>query len=427
MRVLMLTPDLGFLDRRIAQEAATLARRGWRVDIYPALGELPATTLAPGVQMLPVSHAPELAGPRRLRLGFVKRFLKTAAPPLHRLADAAQHALIDRTRQITDASLQQVLPHGPYGLVIAHDIPVLPLARRLAEVWGSSLVCDLHEIFPEQEEFFSSEIARRYWRSIESSNLPSADGIICVNEAVREYVASRYAPSAPIAVVHNSVPFVERDQLGGNMLRDLFQIPRGRSIAVFAGSLRPDKNLETLIRGFGLARPNGWVLALLGSGAEQDRLQKLIGDMGLGEFVYVGRRVSQDELVRVLSSANLGILPYRGQGLNTEIATPNKLFEYIQARLPIATSRLPMIELLVGSVGNAVFVDFSTDQTTAEGLRNCIARVAELDSSVLEGVARVLSWESDERELLSLVDLAVLNGLRRVGSSESTGTVGASV
>src|SRR5262245_56472470 len=51
----MLTPDVGRLDRRIAQEAATLAASGWEVEIHPSMD--PGLTydgeLASGVRFLP--------------------------------------------------------------------------------------------------------------------------------------------------------------------------------------------------------------------------------------------------------------------------------------------------------------------------------------------------------------------------------------
>ena len=40
LSVLMLTPDIGLLDRRIAQEAGSLASRGFSVDIYPVFDPL---------------------------------------------------------------------------------------------------------------------------------------------------------------------------------------------------------------------------------------------------------------------------------------------------------------------------------------------------------------------------------------------------
>jgi glycosyltransferase involved in cell wall biosynthesis len=118
--------------------------------------------------------------------------------------------------------------------------------------------------------------------------------------------------------------------------------------------------------------------------------------------------VPQGDLVHVAASADIALLPYRAYGFNYLISTPNKLYEYMQARLPIATSRLPMIERIVGVHGNGGFLDFSTASRLAPDLRAFIVDVAPgITPATLEAAAREFSWENDERAFMELVDLAM--------------------
>src|SRR5262249_24065504 len=155
-----------------------------------------------------------------------------------------------------------------------------------------------------------------------------ADGLICVNQGVGDYMRSRYAPSIPLAVILNSVPYVARTRLAGRALRDLYPIPAGLRTILFAGSLRASANLAVTIRGFGLAKLDGWALAILGEGRLASDLAGLVRRLGLEGRVFLGKRVPQDELIAVASGADLGLIPYLGRGLNHQVATPNKLFEY---------------------------------------------------------------------------------------------------
>jgi len=237
--ILMLTPDQGALDRRIAQEAGTLAARGWMVDIYPTHGPLdpPPGMLAPGVRMLPRPSQPRASRARQF-----KHLLRDTVPVVHRAADAIQSALTDRARQIADWNAGHLLERGPYEAVFAHDIPVLPLAVRLKAAWGCAVICDLHEIYPEMDTTASAARTRAYWRRIEVEYLPLADGILCVNVAVEEHITDLRRSDVSVGVVQNSVPYLADPHRPGCDIRTIYGIPADRRVLAFAGRLVADTN-----------------------------------------------------------------------------------------------------------------------------------------------------------------------------------------
>jgi starch synthase len=417
MRALMLTPDEGHLDRRIAQEANSLAEHGWSVDIYPAVdpGLRYDDELSVGVRLGASPRPPSVVTRRKAMLRRVKRMLVRYLPRAGRFVEAMQYRVRDIAGEIEDANVIDLLAKPPYDLIFAHDIPVLPLAVRLKTEWSCPVICDLHEVFAEQTAWILSATGRRYWRSIESRYLARVDGIMCVNAAVADYVRRSCAPTAEIVVIHNSVPFVPRSTLRAGRpdqsLHAYYPIPEQARIMLWAGTLRDQANLDVLIGGFARAQLDGWVLAFLGDGPLLESLSELVARERLGERVFLGRRAPQRDLVMVASSADVGLLAYQTESFNLMVATPNKLFEYVQARLPIATSGLPMVEQLIGPIGNGRLVDFATLESTAEGLRRFVS--ADLDGisdETLETAAKVLSWASDEAVLLRLVESSIGSG-----------------
>jgi starch synthase len=412
MRALMLTPDEGHLDRRIAQEAGTLTARGWEVDIYPAVdpGLDYEADLPPGVRLLGNPRPGRTTGGRGRILRRAKRTVARVVPAAGRAIEAMQYRARDIAGEITDVNLERLMRLEPYALVFAHDVPVMPLAARLKTAWGAGLISDLHEVFPEQDEHFTSGTARAYWRGLEAAGLAASDGIICVNAAVADYVRVTHAPAAPIAVIHNSVPYVE-PRADGPGLRSIYPILDGMQTMLFAGSLRPYAGLEVLIDGFAAANLDGWALAILGDGRLLAELEGRVRRHRLAARVFIGRHVRQRDLIGVASTTDIALLPYQAHGFNHRIATPNKLFEYIQARLPIATSRLPMVERIVNVHGNGGFVDFSTPQATASGLAAFVRDVAPtITPAALEAAAREFSWEHEEGQLVRLVDQVMSEG-----------------
>lgn len=405
-RALMLTPDEGHLDRRIAQEAATLAGLGWSVDIFPVVdpGLRYQGLLAASVRLLSSPRPPASVGSVRRAMRASRRQVGRIVPWADRAVEALRYRRWDRARQLADASREHLLALGRYELVFAHDVPVFPLGVELAKRWRSPLICDLHEIFPEQDEHFTTATARRYWRSVERIGMADADGIICVNEAVADYVRARYGPSVPIIILHNTMPFMTREALVGRSIGEYYPIPAESQVMIFGGSLRPHANLEMVIAGFGRANLAGWVLAILGDGPLKDSLLRDVERLGLRDRVFLGARADERDLVPAIASAAVGLLPYQAVGINHEIATPNKLFEYLQARVPIATSRLPMVERIIEATRTGGYVDYSSMEATAAGLRAFVTRtLPEISREALDAAAERFAWEREEGELVTLV------------------------
>lgn len=415
LRALMLTPDEGFLDRRIVQEASSLASRGWEVDIYPAVdpGLTYAAPLRAGVRLLTSPAPARAAGPPKRMLRALRRQLRSRLGYLDRAIEAARYRRTDRAAAIAATNEEHLLGQRSYSLVFAHDVPVFPLGIRLSEAWSAPLICDLHEIFPEQDEHFTTATARRYWRSVEAQGIARASGIICVNAAVAAYVTDRYVPAARVVTIHNSMPYVAPAALAGGDIRRHYPIAEDQRVMLFAGSLRPYANLETVIAGFGHAGLDGWALAILGTGPLHAALARLVRRVRLEGRVFLGGRAAESELVSVAASADAAVLPYQAVGINHQIATPNKLFEYMQARLPIATSRLPMIERIVSGSGIAGFVDFSSTDATAAGLNDFVsATLPTIGEEALEAAAQRWSWEREEDALFEVVAAAISAGPR---------------
>ena len=80
----------------------------------------------------------------------------------------------------------------------------------------------------------------------------------------------------------------------------------------------------------------------MGSGDIKDVLQHKAKALGLlNDKIYFHEAVPQDELIYYSASADMGIIPYPHIDLNSYYCTPNKLFEFIQARLPMIANDSP--------------------------------------------------------------------------------------
>ena len=235
--------------------------------------------------------------------------------------------------------------------------------------------------------------------------MPESDGILCVNEAVESYVTERYRVTVNRRVLHNAVPFLDLTRIRTPRIHDLYGIPSTTRVAVFAGSLRLHGNLETMLLGFAAARLEGWALALIGDGPLQPKLERLVATHRLEQMVRLGYRAPQDDLVGILSSADFGIIPFLPYSRNLEISTPAKLYEYIQARLPILATPLPLVAPVIEERGIGGTFDASTAASAADGIRRFVAETLPLiTADRLEAAARQVNWQAEEASLVAIVD-----------------------
>src|SRR5262249_27506804 len=91
------------------------------------------------------------------------------------------------------------------------------------------------------------------------------------------------------------------------------------------------------------------VLVLMGpDGGLRSWLIDLAASAGtLGKKVFVIDAVPQNVLLDYTASADVGIIPYPPVDMNSRLCTPNKLFEYIVAGLPILANDLPELRRFV--------------------------------------------------------------------------------
>ena len=108
-----------------------------------------------------------------------------------------------------------------------------------------------------------------------------------------------------------------------------------------------------------------------------------------------------EQLRAVTASADVGGLFYRHIGRHNDYAAPNKLFDYIQARVPVLASPLPEISRVVTEYEIGDLIETHDPEHIASKIREMLGdaeRLAKWKEN-LNLAAQKLCWES-EREVL---------------------------
>jgi glycosyltransferase involved in cell wall biosynthesis len=258
-------------------------------------------------------------------------------------------------------------------VVHCHDCVALPTGWLVKRQLQIPLIYDAHEIY-------EAVAARRfgatdYFARVHRKYLPRIDGFIAVNDSAATYYRHAY-PAAPQAVViRNATDEAPRGDYAGQLHRAAGLALTDR-ILLYQGGFTKHRGLDTLVRSAKLLSDD-WFLVMMGWGPLTDELKKIAqrpqGE-GPSEKVRFVPAVPPSELLTWTQGATVGIVPYEDKMLNHWIATPNKLWEYPNAGVPMIVQPFPEMRRIVETYGCGWLLP---EEFTAGGIANLVASLSE--------------------------------------------------
>lgn len=336
--VLVLTTDRQ-IDRRTLQQADSLEAAGWKVTVLAmprdesfSQDDPRVVRIDPHFKTVGIKNYSLLSTYRTIRSylpmnGRVMNFMKRFAWKYFAIQESLYLNLFSNA----------LLQYSP-DVVMAIDLPMLPVALSVVERCGAKLVYDSHELYIEQG---FSESEKQRWKSIEEKYIKACDAVITVNPSIAAELEHRYHIS-PVNVIYNALDCTYTPTKK-NYFHRIFNLPSDRKILLLQGGLSVGRNLETLIDTIAHIQNQNVDLVILGDGQLRHALEKRAIKLGIQHRIYFHPAVPQEQLLDYTQSADAGIIPYQANCLNNYYCTPNKLFEFMSAGIPILASDLPEI------------------------------------------------------------------------------------
>ncbi|MEZ5595326.1 MAG: glycosyltransferase [Pseudomonadales bacterium] len=373
--ILMLCHDQ-HLDRRVVAQAQSLIRQGHEVQLLALAFDANGVeeTTPEGIRLrriglnAVVPENPTYLGYTRRQVG-LNNLLNRLANRWHQRTGLFQRGFnaasklnwhlyrVELLARYRNRHLHDPLPfrqafsgHAPAerpDAIQVHDLPALEAGVELAARWQVPLVYDAHELYPEQRSF--SSVQRRLCAQAEARLTPRADLVFAVNESIAAEMARRYAIAKPVVLTNAIDPDPSfNPDAHYNLLREKTGLSGERRILLLQGGFAPHRNLEELVVAMRHVKTTNVDLVMMGFGDFGNRLREVATRIGLiDRRVLFLPAVPQSELLQHSASADLGIIPYPHVDLNSYFCTPNKLFEFIQAGLPILANDSPELRRYV--------------------------------------------------------------------------------
>ncbi|MBN2519068.1 MAG: glycosyltransferase [Bacteroidales bacterium] len=277
-------------------------------------------------------------------------------------------------------------------ILIANDLDTLLPNYLVSKIRKKKLVFDSHEYFIESPEIIGRPVVKNIWLKIEKWILPSIKHAITVSDSIAEAYYKNYGIN--MEVIRNFPNYIKD--------ADRLNISPNTKTIIYQGSLNIGRGIELVIKALIFLKEYEFII--VGEGDITDKLKKLVIEEGLSNRVKFIGRVSQEELINYTLNAQIGISLEEDMGLNYRYALPNKLFDYMQAHIPVLVSNLPeMVKIVKQYEIGEIAVN-----RAPEKIALLIKDICENDEKSkkwtigLENAAKELCWENEKIKVINL-------------------------
>jgi glycosyltransferase involved in cell wall biosynthesis len=139
----------------------------------------------------------------------------------------------------------------------------------------------------------------------------------------------------------------------------------------------------------------------MGYGDYQATLERMAAAESAGRVHFIPA-VPQRDLLAYCASADVGVIPYQAVDLNNYYTSPNKLFDFIQAALPIVASDLPFLRKVITAHDIGIVAKLDSPQSYATAI-NSILTQPDAGGSLranLRKAAPHYTWSAQARKLV---------------------------
>jgi len=300
-----------------------------------------------------------------------------------------------------------------YCYVLANDLPTLYPAARISKKLKAKLIYDSHEIyletlnqfFPKKTSKIKSIIIKMILFIMKTTGLiferfysKKVHHFITVNHSLAEYFKSKYDLDE-VSIVMN---FPSKDNSNLEKIKIDYRQKYGWAendrIFIYQGILNEGRGLKLLIKAFNMTSELH-KLVIIGDGVLKSHLQKLVSKNNLNERVKFIDKVSLNVLPNYTKAADYGVNLLEDFNLSKKLASPNKLFEYIHAEIPIICSSTPENNKVL----NDFYVGISTSNELTDIAKNVesISKI-NIDKFNFKEAKKAYSWENQKSTLYQI-------------------------
>lgn len=291
--------------------------------------------------------------------------------------------------------------HNLFSLSIGYKIK-----RKIEKKYKKQckIVYDSHELTTEiagfrQSSWFYQLMVERN----EKKHIRKSDAVMVVNDSIAKHNYEKYKLKKMPYVVR-SIPESKIVMSKHNHFREILNIKSDKVILLYQGGIQKNRGIENMVLALNKLNTN-FVLVLLGFDVNSmlQKILELAEKNAVKERVYFLQGVSQALLPEYSNSADIGLCLNENTSLNQYYCLPNKVFEYINANIPILCSDFPEMAKIVNEYGVGEIVEYNNIEKIVETINNMLEGKRYLMyKQNMKKAQEDLCWEKEKLRLIKM-------------------------
>jgi glycosyltransferase involved in cell wall biosynthesis len=287
-----------------------------------------------------------------------------------------------------------------------HDFETAGIGYRLKKRNHKSIVYDSHELWFGRSSYKgAAERLQKYIQiPVEKKIIRSVDACITVNHSISEILSQKYKVKSPYIL--RNVPENVQTVDEGDLLREDLNIDKDQKVVLYQGGLIPGRGLHSLIDAWKYVNP-GIVLVIMGYGELYSQIKDKISNKSYEGRVFLKDAVKPEVLLAYTKSADVGICPFENTCMNNFYGSPNKVFEYISAQIPILVSDFPEMKRLAEKENMGLTIDASSPEDISNKINYLFDKNNEevyntMKKNCVEKSTKKYNWDIEKKTLLDI-------------------------
>lgn len=280
-------------------------------------------------------------------------------------------------------------------ILLANDLDTLLPNYLASKLFKTKLVYDSHELFTEVPELIDRTFVKNTWLRIEKFIVPKLKHNYTVCNSIANYYNSKY--NTNFKTLRN-LPFKTTNNLNGTFPFNT----NNQKIILYQGALNKGRGLELMIET--MKRIDNVIFVIIGSGDVEKQLVLQVKKLNLQEKVKFISKITPKALQKLTPLADLGLSIEEDLGLNYRFALPNKVFDYIQAQVPILVSDLIEMKQIVEQYNVGEIILDRSPTALANQITAMLQKGKSLYSKQLIKASNELIWEKESEKLIEIIN-----------------------
>ncbi len=303
------------------------------------------------------------------------------------------------------------------ALLLSNDLDTLLPNFLIHKLKRCILVYDAHEYFTGVPELVGRPWVRGCWKNLEQWILPRLKFMITVNDSIGELYKTEYGIT-PLII--RNIPFKSNTNIEEKGLKrskieleewkrqtkSTLKLPEDKAVIIFQGAgININRGAEEAV--MAMHYTNDVILLIVGDGDVVEFLKTLVTRLGLEEKVYFVARQPYQMLYTYTAIAEFGISLDKDTNINYRFSLPNKLFDYINAGIPVMATPLPEIKKIIEYYQCGIFIENHEPKHIAECFMTLLNDKEQL-WTLRENAIKAAEQLDGEKELKVLFDLVYI-------------------